>query len=253
MLKEDCLEFLEEERLKGLIKRYSEFINFPIYLFTTKEEEEEVPVEEGDDDAEEEDEEDDAAPKTKKVKKTVNDWELINDAKALWTRNPSDITDEEYKTFYQALTKDFGEPLTHTHFSAEGEVEFKSILYIPKEAPWDLYQDYYKKQNNLKLYVRRVMITDEFDELLPKYLGFIKGVVDSDSLPLNVSREMLQQNKVLKVIGKKMTRNALAMIKALADEDKKDEDEEDEEEDKEADKEAEAEPKEEDKEADKEA
>jgi heat shock protein beta len=262
-LKEDCLEFLEEERLKGLIKRYSEFINFPIYLFTTKEEEEEVPVEEGDDDSEEdeeeedeeesddeeiedaEDEEEDDKPKTKKVKKTVNDWELINDAKALWTRNPSDITDEEYKTFYQALTKDFGEPLTHTHFSAEGEVEFKSILYIPKEAPYDLYQDYYKKQNNLKLYVRRVMITDEFDELLPKYLGFIKGVVDSDSLPLNVSREMLQQNKVLKVIGKKMTRKALAMIKALADEDKKDDDDEDEEEDKEADKEADAEAKEE--------
>merc|ERR1712086_255280 len=164
----------------------------------------------------------------KKVKKTVNDWELINDAKALWTRNPSDITDEEYKTFYQALTKDFGEPLTHTHFSAEGEVEFKSILYIPKEAPYDLYQDYYKKQNNLKLYVRRVMITDEFDELLPKYLGFIKGVVDSDSLPLNVSREMLQQNKVLKVIGKKMTRKALAMIKSMADADKKGEDDEEE-------------------------
>merc|ERR1719310_2454535 len=253
-LKEDCLEFLEEERLKGLIKRYSEFINFPIYLYTSKEEEEEVPIEEGDaaegeeeeeedsseeeedeevSDAEEEDEEDDA-PKTKKVKKTVNDWELINDAKALWTRNPSDITDEEYKSFYQSLTKDFGEPLTHTHFSAEGEVEFKSILYIPKEAPYDLYQDYYKKQNNLKLYVRRVMITDEFDELLPRYLGFIKGVVDSDSLPLNVSREMLQQNKVLKVIGKKMTRKALAMIKAMADADKKDDDEdEDEDEDKE--------------------
>jgi len=253
-LKEDCLEFLEEERLKGLIKRYSEFINFPIYLFTSKEEEEEVPIEEGDaaddssDDEEEDDagedsqdgdqgdeevsdaeeeEEEDASPKTKKVKKTVNDWELINDAKALWTRNPSDITDDEYKSFYQSLTKDFGEPLTHTHFSAEGEVEFKSILYIPKEAPYDLYQDYYKKQSNLKLYVRRVMITDEFDELLPRYLGFIKGVVDSDSLPLNVSREMLQQNKVLKVIGKKMTRKALAMIKAMADAEKKgDEDDE---------------------------
>jgi len=253
-LKEDCLEFLEEERLKGLIKRYSEFINFPIYLFTSKEEEEEVPIEEGDvaddstddegeDDADEdsqdddqgeeevsdaeEEEEEDASPKTKKVKKTINDWELINDAKALWTRNPSDITDDEYKSFYQSLTKDFGEPLTHTHFSAEGEVEFKSILYIPKEAPYDLYQDYYKKQSNLKLYVRRVMITDEFDELLPRYLGFIKGVVDSDSLPLNVSREMLQQNKVLKVIGKKMTRKALAMIKAMADAEKKvDEDDE---------------------------
>jgi len=245
-LKEDCLEFLEEERLKGLIKRYSEFISFPIYLHTTKEEEEEVPIEEGDDeesdeeDGDEEDgedeeitdadesEEEDDAPKTKKVKKTVTDWELINDAKALWTRNPSDITDEEYKSFYQSLTKDFGEPLTHTHFSAEGEVEFKSILYIPKEAGHDVYQDYYKKQSNLKLYVRRVMITDEFDELLPRYLGFIKGVVDSDSLPLNVSREMLQQNKVLKVIGKKMTRKALAMIKAMADAEKKDDDDDEE-------------------------
>ena len=134
-LKEDCLEFLEEERLKGLIKRYSEFINFPIYLYTTKEEEEEVPIEEGDSDESEEeeeeeeeedgeeddgeiedaDDEEDDAPKTKKVKKTVNEWELVNDAKALWTRNPSDITDDEYKSFYQSLTKDFGEPLTHTH------------------------------------------------------------------------------------------------------------------------------------------
>jgi len=200
---------------------------------SSEEESEEEDSSEGDDeeiaDAEEEADEEDDAPKTKKVKKTVNDWELINDAKALWTRNPSDITDEEYKSFYQSLTKDFGEPLTHTHFSAEGEVEFKSILYIPKEAPYDLYNDYYKKQSNLKLYVRRVMITDEFDELLPRYLGFIKGVVDSDSLPLNVSREMLQQNKVLKVIGKKMTRKALAMIKSMADAEKKgDDDEEDE-------------------------
>jgi len=262
-LKEDCLEFLEEERLKGLIKRYSEFINFPIYLYTTKEEEEEVPIEEGDEESSEEEEEEeeedgeeeiedaeeeeDDAPKTKKVKKTVNDWELINDAKALWTRNPADITDEEYKAFYQSLSKDFGEPLTHTHFSAEGEVEFKSILYIPKEAPSDLYQDYYKKQNNLKLYVRRVMITDEFDELLPRYLGFIKGVVDSDSLPLNVSREMLQQNKVLKVIGKKMTRKALAMIKSMADADKKDEDDDEESEEKEEEEEKKEEESEDDK------
>merc|ERR1711871_284890 len=252
-LKEDCLGFLEEDRLKGLVKRYSEVINFPIFLYTTKEEEEEVPIDEEEDSEEETTEEDDSeeeseegeegddaeisdadddeaddAPKTKKIKKTVHDWDLVNDAKAIWTRNPSDVTEEEYSAFYKALSKDFNDPLTHTHFSAEGEVEFKSILYIPKEAPYDLYQDYYKKTSAIKLYVRRVVITDEFDELLPKYLGFIKGIVDSDSLPLNVSREMLQQNKVLKVIGKKMTRKALAMIKSLADAEKKSEEDEEE-------------------------
>ncbi|KAJ1634400.1 Hsp90 protein-domain-containing protein [Pavlovales sp. CCMP2436] len=233
-LKEDCLEFLEEERLRGLVKHYSEFINFPIYLYTTKEEEEEVPVdalEESEEEEEEEEEdasvedveeeEEDAAPKTKKVKRIVNDWELVNDAKALWTRTPTDISEEEYQAFYKTLSKDHNGALTYTHFNAEGEVEFKSILFIPGEAPHDLYQDYYKKIKNIKLYVRRVMITDEFDELLPRYLSFIRGVVDSDSLPLNVSREMLQQNKVLKVIGKKMTRKVLAMIKSLADAEKR--------------------------------
>jgi len=248
-LKEDCLEFLEEERLRDLVKHYSEFINFPIYLYTTKEVEEEVLADDGDDeeadeedededeedededDAEVEDEEDeDDAPKTKKVKRTVSDWELVNDAKALWTRNPADIEEEEYQAFYKTLSKDHQGALTYTHFNAEGEVEFKSILYVPTDAPPDLYQDYYKKVKNIKLYVRRVMITDEFDELLPRYLAFVKGVVDSDSLPLNVSREMLQQNKVLKVIGKKMTRKVLAMIKSMADAEKRDDDEEEEEE-----------------------
>jgi len=245
-LKEDCLEFLEETRLRELVKHYSEFINFPIYLYTTKEEEEEVPIEddeegdeeesadeadEGEEDGEdEEDEEEDEAPKTKTVKKIVNDWELINDAKALWTRAPSEIEETEYQAFYKTLSNDYQDALTYTHFNAEGEVEFKSILYVPTEAPSDLYQDYYKKTKNIKLYVRRVMITDEFEDLLPKYLAFIKGVVDSDSLPLNVSREMLQQNKVLKVIGKKMTRKVLAMIKAMADAEKDDDDDEAEEE-----------------------
>jgi len=244
-LKEDCLEFLEEERLRDLVKHYSEFINFPIYLYTTKEVEEEVLVddeaegseeeeeeeeegaEEDEDDADVEDaEDDDDEPKTKKVKRTVNDWELVNDAKALWTRNPADVDEEEYQAFYKTLSKDHKSALTYTHFNAEGEVEFKSILYVPTEAPHDLYNDYYKKVKNIKLYVRRVMITDEFDELLPRYLGFIRGVVDSDSLPLNVSREMLQQNKVLKVIGKKMTRKVLAMIKSMADAEKRGEEEE---------------------------
>jgi len=247
-LKEDCLEFLEEERLRGLVKHYSEFINFPIFLYTTKEEEEEVPIddseaegeadeagEEEEETEEEKEEEDDGdgddeadaeLPKTKKVKRTVNDWELVNDAKALWTRAPADISEDEYQAFYKTLSKDHNSALTYTHFNAEGEVEFKSILFIPEEAPHDLYQDYYKKVKNIKLYVRRVMITDEFDELLPRYLAFVRGVVDSDSLPLNVSREMLQQNKVLKVIGKKMTRKVLAMIKALADAEKSEGDEE---------------------------
>lgn len=214
-LKEDAAEFLEEDTLKNLVKRYSEFINFPIYLLVTKTVDVEVPIEETADDkkAEEKKDDDDVEvkdddekeekKKTKTVKETKSEWELLNEQKAIWTRSSKDISNEEYNKFYKALTKDFEDPLNKIHFNAEGEVEFRSILYIPGRAPPDLFEKAHVKNTNLKLYVRRVFITDEFDDLMPRYLSFIKGVVDSEDLPLNVSREMLQQSRVLKVIDRK--------------------------------------------------
>ena len=143
-------------------------------------------------------------------------------------REKSDISDREYNEFYKTITKDSNDPLAYTHFSAEGEIDFKAILYMPKEAPYDLFENYYGKSSALKLYVRRVLITEEFDELMPRYLNFIKGVVDSDDLPLNVSREQLQQMKMIKVMSKKLVRKALEMIKGLAEEEEEDDEEEDE-------------------------
>jgi heat shock protein 90kDa beta len=163
-------------------------------------------------------------PKTKKETRTVTNWELVNDQKAIWQRKPSDIKDEEYNSFYKAIAtkgSDYSDPLSWIHFNAEGEVEFRSILFIPGSAPHDLYDNYYAKSSSLKLYVRRVLISDEFEELMPRYLNFIKGVVDSDDLPLNVSREQLQQHKILKVMGKKLVRKVLEMIRKLASDQKK--------------------------------
>ena len=247
-LKEEAQEYLDEDKLKELVGKYSEFINFPIYIWSSKEVEEEVPVEEEDEDAtaedddaqveeDEEDEEDDGiedededeeddAPSTKTVKKTVWDWELLNDSKAIWLRSANEVEPEEYDNFFKALSKDDKPPLTYTHFKAEGDVEFKSILFIPEKAPADMFDNYYNKASALKLYVRRVFISDEFDELLPKYLSFIKGIVDSDTLPLNVSRETLQQHTSLKTIKKKLVRKALDMIRKLAEEGQNDDDEE---------------------------
>jgi heat shock protein 90kDa beta len=243
-VKEDATEFLETDQIKTLIKRYSEFINFPIFLKVTKEEEVEVPDDEADtkeekkdeekkddekkeDDVdvsdvdEEEDDKKDSKPKTKKVKQTKSEWELINDTKAIWVRSPSDVKDEEYDNFFKSLTKEFDSPLDKIHFTAEGEIQFRSILFIPKKAPSDLYDKLQTKQNNLRLYVRRVFISDEFDDLMPRYLSFIRGVVDSEDLPLNVSREMLQQSRVLKVIKKKLVSKALDMMKKLAESEEK--------------------------------
>ena len=156
------------------------------------------------------------------MKETVYEWELLNDVKAIWLRSPKEVTEEEYTKFYHSLSKDFSEekPMAWSHFNAEGDVEFKAVLYVPPKAPHDLYESYYNSNKaNLKLYVRRVFISDEFDELLPKYLSFLKGLVDSDTLPLNVSREMLQQHSSLKTIKKKLIRKALDMIRKLAEED----------------------------------
>lgn len=233
-LRDEAGEYLEESKLKELVKRYSEFINFPIYLWASKEVDVEVPADEDESSEEEEssektsteeegeDEDSEKKSKTKTVKETTYEWELLNDVKAIWLRNPKEVTEEEYSKFYHSLAKDFSDekPLAWSHFSAEGDVEFKALLFVPPKAPHDLYESYYNSnKSNLKLYVRRVFISDEFDELLPKYLNFLKGLVDSDTLPLNVSREMLQQHGSLKTIKKKLIRKALDMIRKLAEED----------------------------------
>ena len=257
-LKEEAQEYLEEDKLKELVEKYSEFINFPIYLWNSEEVEEDVPLsdeelaeqaakaesgeedeedleetdeddeseENDEDDDEVEDEDEEELPQTKTVKKTVWDWKTVNDNKAIWLRSSTEVEDDEYTKFYKALSKDDKEPLSYTHFKAEGDVEFKSILFIPEKPPSDLFDNYYNKAAALKLYVRRVFISDEFDELLPKYLSFIKGIVDSDTLPLNVSRETLQQHTSLKTIKKKLVRKALDMIRKLAEEGQDDDDDE---------------------------
>merc|ERR1712131_370375 len=224
-LKEEAGDYLQHQSVKDLIQKYSQFINFPIYLWGSSQVEEEVPVEEeadeevkadDDDEAAVEDEAEEEKPKTQKVTKTVWDWELINSTKPIWQRKMADITEEEYEEFYKAIAKDTTTPMTKTHFSAEGEVSFKAILFVPKAAERDMFNDCgQKRTDNIKMYVRRVFITDDFTDMMPKYLQFIRGVVDSDDLPLNVSRETLQQHKLLKVIKKKLVRKALDMIKKI--------------------------------------
>lgn len=227
-LKSDAAEYAQEDKLRELVKKYSEFISFPIYLWASKEVDVEVPVEETEEKEEKEEkddteseEEESTETKTKTVKETKWDWETLNDAKAVWLRNPKDVTAEEYDKFYHSLAKDFStdKPMSWSHFNAEGDVEFKAVLFIPPKAPYDLFENYYSQKAFLKLYVRRVFISDEFDELLPKYLSFLKGIVDSDTLPLNVSREMLQQHSSLKTIKKKLVRKALDMIRRIVEED----------------------------------
>jgi len=237
-LKDDAVEYVEQDKIKNLVKKYSEFIQYPIKLFLSKEIRKQVPLDE--EPAKEEPVEDitddgeakptePEEPKTKTVTEQVWEWETINEIKALWLREKSDITEDEYHGFYKTISRDHENPLTYTHFSAEGEIEFKALLFIPANAPYDLFENYYGKSSALKLYVRRVLITEEFEELMPRYLNFIKGVVDSDDLPLNVSREQLQQLKMIKVMSKKLIRKAIEMIRALADdEDEDDDDEEDE-------------------------
>ena len=199
-LKDDAVEFVEQDKLKNLIMKYSEFINYPIKLHISKkvseeiddeEEKSEEKKEESDTKIEDEEEGSKKEKKTKTITKDVWDWDLLNEVKAIWMRDKSEITDREYNDFYKTISKDHQDPVAYSHFSAEGEIDFKSIIYIPKEAPYEMFENYYGKSSALKLYVRRVLIAEEFDELMPRYLNFIKGVVDSDDLPLNVSREQL--------------------------------------------------------------
>merc|ERR1739844_83316 len=164
------------------------------------------------------DEKEDEEKKTPK-KKTVFEWEQVNTQKAIWLRAKEDVTEEEYTEFYKSVSKDYLEPLANTHFNAEGEIEFKSILFLPKKAPFDMMDNYWTKKAEVKLFVRRVLVAEKFEDLLPRYLNFVRGVVDSDDLPLNVSREQLQQNKIMKVISKKLVRKILELMKKLAKED----------------------------------
>merc|ERR1712054_144992 len=181
-------------------------------------------------DEEEKEDEEEKKPK----KKTVFEWEQVNTQKAIWLRAKEDVTEEEYNEFYKTVSKDYLDPLAYTHFNAEGEIEFKSVLFLPKKAPFDQMDNYWTKKAEVKLYVRRVLVADKFEDLLPRYLNFVKGVVDSDDLPLNVSREQLQQSKIMKVISKKLVRKILELMKKLAkEEDAGDEDEDEEKEDKE--------------------
>lgn len=207
-LKDDCKEFLENYRLIELMKRYSEFIQFPVFGWESRTEFDEVP------DGDEKDA--DGKQKMKRVPRTEEEWGQVNKTKPIWMRKPKEVEQSEYDEFYKTVSKDFSPPLGHTHFAVEGDVEFRAVLFCPKTLPPELRQNMFTEDGRqLKLYVKRVFISDSFEDILPRWLCFLRGVIDSEDLPLNVSREILQKSRVLRIISKRLVRKAVDMFKSI--------------------------------------